>query len=701
MRNGMTLFEVTVSLGLVVFASVTVLAVLPQAVRTQERIKAGTLAASRVLEMAHTFNNTPFTNYGVDDSIPLRHATQIKQPWDSAAWRLAQTPDAEHKLGSMTGGLCPLPTTIARRLDSDGDEIQRLLDEGGYVYYTNPISPAQIPLIRRDIDSYTSTVEVPSESRRLVFGIVGHAQQNSIPRFPWRPSLIHFPYPSPPHAPGDCASTAGMSDASRVILSTLSDGNPAGFAATFYGAHTDETQGERYPGKALPARGTPRTAQVPADVLRYYLVARWYARKQLHPLIATHPSLYAKLLRGDVVDRQECATVLAAGRPSGPVNAMRYLAHAAMALTRVYTKAELDVGVATAVALDFQPAIGIPYEDASLSGVDDVGSGKDLPVTRITLPMIIEMHQSCMRLAMLYAASYPNDWVAPRPLNRAIMTDVPLLQWDVRSTPLSGRMFPSADPATATTQRQWLAVGSSDLSAGDLGFGGQGLWFANQDTGWSRSNANGNLGFYIGQDFRTLTANAGIWSGQPANFNLAAPFEPRERCRQIVVWAVDWQAYEDFETAPSAPMDSSRIPLDIPNRRQADMYDSGVTTLVKRLTAVAWKDWEHPSYRNPEKMIQFVDDVSAAPSAQPVRVYGSTKRWRSAGSPLVESPDQPIGAWTSTMIEAGRILTGAYGADRNGNRLLDRGPVPTTQRMRATQVARFNFYDPRVPLCFK
>lgn len=689
----MTLFEVTVSLGLVAFASVTVLAVLPQAVRTQERIKAGTLAATRVLEMSHVFTSVPFTNYGIDDAIPLRHATQIRQPWDAVAWRLAQVPDFEHKLGSMTGGLCPIPPSIARRFDSDGDEIQRILDEGGYLYYANPLSPSQIPLIRRDPDSYTSTLEVPTEARRLVFGIVGYAQQNAIPRFPWRPSLTHFPYPSPPHAYGDCASTGGMSDASRVILSTLSDGQPAGFAAAFYGAAHDQTQGRRFPGKRLPDFGNPRDAQVPDEVWRYYLVARWYARKRLEPLAASEPAIYDKLLRGIAVDRDECARALAGMRPSDAVNAMRYLAHAGMALTRVFSAADLGAGIDSPGPFDFQGGPLASYGEPLLVS----GAGRDLPQTRVTLDQIVESHQNCLRLAMLYAASLPNDWVAPRPFNRAIMMDVPLLQWDVLSAPLSGRLYPASDPGNTATQRQWTALGSTDMRSADLGFGGQGMWYANQSNGWSRANSNGNLGYYIGPDFAGLTNAAGIWSSDPGNFNLAKPFEPRERCRQVVVWAVDWQAYEDFETAPSAPMDSSRVPLDVPVRGEGDYYTS-LTSVAARLTNTTWQDWVHPSYRNPEKMLLFVDDVSGRPTAQPVRVYGSTLRW---GNDPAQSPDQPIGRWTTTMVAAGRVLTGAYGADRNGNRLLDRGPVPPSQRMRATQVVRFNIYDPRVQLCFR
>jgi hypothetical protein len=43
------------------------------------------------------------------------------------------------------------------------------------------------------------------------------------------------------------------------------------------------------------------------------------------------------------------------------------------------------------------------------------------------------------------------------------------------------------------------------------------------------------------------------------------------------------------------------------------------------------------------------------------------------------------------------VFSGCWGADRNFNGKLDRGPVPKAVRLRAQLVARFNFYDMRVP----
>jgi hypothetical protein len=48
-----------------------------------------------------------------------------------------------------------------------------------------------------------------------------------------------------------------------------------------------------------------------------------------------------------------------------------------------------------------------------------------------------------------------------------------------------------------------------------------------------------------------------------------------------------------------------------------------------------------------------------------------------------------------------QIFCGNFGADRNGNGKLDRGTVPRAVRLRAVSVARFNYYDMRVPCQIK
>jgi hypothetical protein len=131
-------------------------------------------------------------------------------------------------------------------------------------------------------------------------------------------------------------------------------------------------------------------------------------------------------------------------------------------------------------------------------------------------------------------------------------------------------------------------------------------------------------------------------------FNLTNPFEPMERCRQLVFWAVDWKSYEDAETAPSAPQDASRTP-----------YDSDGN--------FAYNAGAH-KFNNPERYFTFQDN-SRSSLANRSSSNNATDR---------------------------AIYLGLWGADRNGNGRLDVGTVPSSVRMRATMVARFNFYQPRV-----
>nr|MDA3961349.1 hypothetical protein [Planctomycetota bacterium] len=55
-------------------------------------------------------------------------------------------------------------------------------------------------------------------------------------------------------------------------------------------------------------------------------------------------------------------------------------------------------------------------------------------------------------------------------------------------------------------------------------------------------------------------------------------------------------------------------------------------------------------------------------------------------------------SWLGTRANPRMIFSGMYGADRNANHLLDRGPVPASARMKAIEVARFTIYDPRLNL---
>ena len=86
---------------------------------------------------------------------------------------------------------------------------------------------------------------------------------------------------------------------------------------------------------------------------------------------------------------------------------------------------------------------------------------------------------------------------------------------------------------------------------------------------------------------------------------------------------------------------------------------------------------------NPKPHLLFLDDQSGFPdghvtlSTSTMGYYADNDRWDPA------------------------VFSGLHGADRNANGKLDRGPLPTSTRLYAVQVARFNVYDPRVPVVLR
>mgnify|MGYP007080380750 CR=1 FL=1 len=164
---------------------------------------------------------------------------------------------------------------------------------------------------------------------------------------------------------------------------------------------------------------------------------------------------------------------------------------------------------------------------------------------------------------MLYSASQPYDWGAPRPTQRALFTDYPLIEYDLFNSaqgPIDG---------SGKNGRQWKPVTASPVT--NIG---RSASFPNRpipDTTWGDAN----------------------------NFTLTKQFEPAERCRKLIFWAADWMSYEDFESAPSAPVDASRYlfsaPIPTPNGGalpfDANRSPPGAgTPPTDRMNACQWYD---------------------------------------------------------------------------------------------------------------
>ena len=185
LRHGFTLFEVSISLAIVTFGVVSVLMLFPAGIKAQQMSRFQILASARAVELIEMFSSSTDSNVMMD--------REGVNPWDTVGSYRAYAPDLEAKIGNFRFGLIPLPMEIARRLDSDGDEIQKILGDGGYLYYSQPLATTGFnPVGER------TNAKGPNESMRLLVAVTGYAQQNSISMFPYKDWPYYTPYPSPP-----------------------------------------------------------------------------------------------------------------------------------------------------------------------------------------------------------------------------------------------------------------------------------------------------------------------------------------------------------------------------------------------------------------------------------------------------------------------------------------------------------------------
>jgi len=615
--SGLTLLEVALSLLIVSVAVVSVMLLFPVGIKTQTMARFQIYAAAKAIEMADAYTTFHNGQPAIDIEAPA--------PWMVGSSYGNLMHDLEKRVSSYRYGIMPLPLDIVRRLDSDNDEIQRILDQGGQIYY----SQAQATTNFKDA---TGPDLPPNESQKLVFAISGLPQSNAMPYFPWKAWPYYIPWPSPPiHGPqrGDTGFTraAGdpndndVADKGGLLWEHTSDPDISRVFELLESTAPDVTKQYGYRPYRLAARGGGGVDPKRAAALRYVQIALWYAREKGLPT-----ALYDT--------ETPILTFVAAPDEWKQVQGLRFLAHAASCLTAWHTRAALDGG------------IDIPTVTFAFGGAS--------PAIRMTTGKIAALHDSSMNLAMSFAANRPYDWGAPRPLNRTIMMDHPLIEWDIyHPQALTGPILGAGVNAT-----QWRPLPASPI----------------RNIGRSQC--------YQDDDIPTIkTARWGQGGGvfgDQSRVTLTAPFEPAERCRQMVFWAVDWQSYDDFESAPSAPVDASKYPLQAPKTAGHN---------VGSLMGQEFFDHHQFSFRNPEKVVAFtkptIRDLPAGTAFNEGSDVGS--------SDANGTKDRGTGANEKS------VFMGLYGADRNYNGKFDRGPVRKSVRLRAVNVGRFNFYDLRVP----
>jgi hypothetical protein len=624
-RAGFTLFEVAIALALVSLGVISVLMLFPHGIKAEQMARMRVIAGAKALEIIDSFATSSNANPSTETEAP--------DPWDVAASYRVFSADLEARICSHRYGIMPVPLEIARRLDSDNDEIARVLGEGGQLFYSQASGATGLEEV-----TIGAVVKQPDPlTQRLVFAVTGYAQSNHITYLAQKAWPYYAPYPSPPghcetqdrYRPGDLTSFVYQGCRIALWEGVGSGGPDHGQGTTDPDiARVFEWGGgaERYGYKPYALGGTKDEA----GAIRYVQSALWYvARKGI--AADWYAPVEPFTLKAKVDERMAAFRALPDAEWWKHVQAFRFLSHAATCMTRWKNLMELGG----------QPSgpTGVNIAAATIDGATS-------PELMLTHDKIVYYHELSLQMAMLYAASLPYDWGAPRPTQRSIFTDHPLIEHDLWSPPLTGTISNTTQQA-----RQWRPVAARPITT-------------------------------IGRsmDFPDRPILPTTW-GDPANFTLSRPFKAEERCRQLVFWAVDWTSYEDVETAPSAPIDASKYQVAAP------MGNPAVDDLNQRMGGSTWPDHHIYQFRNPEKVITFTD------AGVPGLATGSDVSKR-----RILNQDGHDGTDKGGGLDQRRRFLGRWGADRNFNGVLDRGPLPRSLRLRASEVARYNFYDPRLTL---
>ena len=633
-RRGFTLFEVAISLVLVSVGVISVMMVYPMGIKTQLLARYQLYASAKAEEMVESFNASHNANPAID--------AEGIGPWDVPVAYKTQAWDLECRIATHRFGLIPLPMDIARRLDSDADEIQQILAQGGYLYYSQPMATS-------NTEEQGMRIAPPNETQRMVIAVSGLAQHNAIGIFPWKAWPYVMPYPSAPmqglHWHNDWLPTSApkfdFHGQSYCWEATSPTGSPIPGADSDIGVVFNAYKAYTYDNNPSVELATAYLQAALQYAQLKGLPADFYAP-------STIPNPVPDFIPATLDPSGEDTTHVAWKQ----VQAMRYLSHAATCMTRWKSLAELG---------------GQPSSGMGLAiGANSFGS----PAISLTHDLITYYHERCMNLIMRYAASFPYDWAAPRPLQRSQMMDFPLIEFDLFQPPLTGVLFSDDIGRGTIPAAQWKPLPARPIHNVGVSYQFPVATLPHNTTTPTYTMPDGST---VGSP-----QYQAFW-GDPSRSTLTKPFKAAERCRQIVFWAVDWQSYEDCETAPSAPVDASKYPIPGPLMSRDFSY---------RMNFVDFRDEQLYSFRNPEKVLSFRRDVSGEATGFDVSdVIGFNR--------MGDQWDRGTGQ------EERKRFSGMYGADRNFNRQLDRGQVPRSVRLHATTVARFNYYDPRLPMTIR
>jgi type II secretory pathway pseudopilin PulG len=669
-QAGFTLFEVGISLVLVAFGVVSVIILFPVGIKAQEAARYKIYAAGMAMQFVESYN----TSHNANPAFEL----EAPNNWDVHVTGRNMSPDLEARCSSYRFGMYPLPTVIAQRLDSDNDEIQNVLSQGGYLYYPQPLANTGLTDtgFLPAVAGQSSGVQA-NDAQKVVMAVEGYAQNNALYALPQKAWPYYAAYPSPPII-NSYASGGGNPWSPNITVPFTWGGGQFYLAEDVITGDPDvqSVWCNTIPPPPLPPPGTaisgvgglylhqclgPNTGQANntspvclATATGYFACALWYAKKKGLDTLAGGNFYNGNASLTDVAS--VCNSPPSSGNLALQVNALRYLANAAVAVSGFW---------------DASCPPTIPVLSFTAGGSSQGGFV-------LNQKMISNYHEMSLALGARFVASFPYDWGSPRMLQRAISMDNPLIEFDLltpQAKMLKGSVYINGTPAQA-----WRPVTAQPV---------RNLGLSATYPRWSLNPPGGNVAL-VSENMLdaaqvpnvppplTYGANNPFWGDGQNDFSLNAPFAPADRCRQLVFWTVDWQSYEDCETAPSAPVDAGKYMIGAPYSPQGGGYSF-------QLQNPGFMAWQQFGYLNPEKAISFPSNQTGRPTGAGVTVLG-------LGNAGNQAPDGAVQGLPNAPL-----FNGVYGADRNFNGLLDRGPLSKSVRLRAVLLARFNYYDLRVP----
>lgn len=200
-RLAFTLVEIAIATLILVTAALVVLMLLPGALKSQQKARYQMLAAAHAQSAMAAFYQHEFDLREVNGSygpggagVPVPDGNGIRDALVNRRMMSAMGHfDLERVITNRMHGNYPVPLDIARRLDSPNDEIRKVLDNGGYIYYSDPLAGGRSDDKQR---RFSQDKNERGDASRMVWAVVGNAQQNLLPFNPWaEPHQELYPFP--------------------------------------------------------------------------------------------------------------------------------------------------------------------------------------------------------------------------------------------------------------------------------------------------------------------------------------------------------------------------------------------------------------------------------------------------------------------------------------------------------------------------